>query len=159
MENIKKSQLNCRLLYREMRFTELNLSQLYVELSNLVQASGKIQAADSCLYCYFDNSSKTLSSSSDDSSEILSSTCKAGIHIVGWETGLQDEVLDFSKIDFERFPIATPQKSEDLVSSYLGLIERYKTLSLKEYSLRLSCEFELKDQSFKIQSYLDFFNS
>lgn len=144
----KKSQLNCRFIYRPYKLMDLNLAQVYLELSNLIQASGKIQAADYCLYCYFDGPL--------NSEDLQQQQCKAGLHIVGWDTGLQSEALiqDFSKIDFARYPILTPTNPQELLESYQSVMQKSNDAQVNG-PWRLTSEFQLEEQTFEIKTYLD----
>lgn len=149
-EEPANTQLNCRFMYHERELKDLNLAQIYLELSNLIQASGKIQAADYCLYCYFIDENFKFS-------ELQK--CWAGMHIVGWDTGLHREVCvkDFGQLEFQRFAIPTPSSFHDLQKSYEKLVST-KERPNSSAPWRLTCEFKVTGQSFEILSYIDFFS-
>lgn len=138
-------QLASRLLYKNQEIAKINLTQIYIELTQFVKASSKLTLAHHSLYCYFEDAS-------------FDKSCKIGVHVTGWETQVDASdysIKDFNELGFRRVQIKILPK----LSLKEQLQAFYGQHSLETDTLwRLSCDFDFKNDGLEILTYLDFFN-
>lgn len=143
-ENKISEQLACRLLYKEQLIENINLTQVYMELTQFIQNSSKLTIADQTLYCYFNNG--------------IEKKCKVGVHVIGWDTQVvasEYRTTDFNHLKFDRIPF----KIDSNNSLSKQILENYHQNKVNlEDPFRFTCDFLISEGGFKIETYLDFFS-